>query len=427
MPNLNPLSLRVNITWTLAGNAVYVLCQWAVIVILAKLGTPTLVGQYALGLAIATPAFVFSSLALRTLLVTDTKNTHPFGVYLALRLTLTTLVFIAIFAGYSMASTPGETSMIVIAVAALKGSESINEIFYGFIQKHERMDAAAKSKAAKGVVTLAALSAALMLGYSLFIALLAALACRMLIFCLFDLTRCALVRADAEDPDNRLTPAWNFSAMHRLFFTALPLGIVLMLISLSLQMPRIFLEGFHDEHALGIFAALASLLAAGNQVVSALGESASPQLAKRYNDMRYAEFRTLSLKLIGFSAMMGALATLAVTAFGRPLLTLLFDAEYAEYNQALIIIMAASIFFYPSVILGYCATTSRRLRYQPWLVIVVAAATFAACMAIIPSYGVVGAAYVILISAATRIIAYLVLFLFQSDKDPVHSTAANPV
>jgi len=36
---------------------IYSGCQWGTLVLLAKLGNPTMVGQYSLALAIATPIF----------------------------------------------------------------------------------------------------------------------------------------------------------------------------------------------------------------------------------------------------------------------------------------------------------------------------------------------------------------------------------
>jgi O-antigen/teichoic acid export membrane protein len=48
------LSLRRNFAWLSAGQALYALSQWGVLAILAKLLTSQEVGEFALGLAIAT-------------------------------------------------------------------------------------------------------------------------------------------------------------------------------------------------------------------------------------------------------------------------------------------------------------------------------------------------------------------------------------
>ena len=44
------LPLRKNFAWTLTGNVVYAGCQWGMLMAIAKLGTPAMLGQFALGL-----------------------------------------------------------------------------------------------------------------------------------------------------------------------------------------------------------------------------------------------------------------------------------------------------------------------------------------------------------------------------------------
>ena len=49
-PDLLPaLPLRKNLAWTLTGKLVYGGCLWGVLVAIAKLGTPDMLGQFALG------------------------------------------------------------------------------------------------------------------------------------------------------------------------------------------------------------------------------------------------------------------------------------------------------------------------------------------------------------------------------------------
>src|SRR3954469_7592651 len=85
------LSLRSNFSWTFAGNVVYAGCQWGMLMVLAKLGSPERVGQFALGLAVTAPILMFSNLQLRAIQATDARREYRFGHYLALRLATTAL------------------------------------------------------------------------------------------------------------------------------------------------------------------------------------------------------------------------------------------------------------------------------------------------------------------------------------------------
>ena len=60
------------------------------VIVLAKLGSPEHLGQFAFGLAMTAPVFMFSTLRLRDVQATDAKNEYRFGDYFALRIMTTT-------------------------------------------------------------------------------------------------------------------------------------------------------------------------------------------------------------------------------------------------------------------------------------------------------------------------------------------------
>src|SRR4051812_23472007 len=84
-----PVSLRRNFLETLSGNLVYAGCQSGVLVALAKLGTPQVVGVYALPLAITSPVMLLSNLQLREVQAPAARREYSPGEYLALRLLCT--------------------------------------------------------------------------------------------------------------------------------------------------------------------------------------------------------------------------------------------------------------------------------------------------------------------------------------------------
>src|SRR5262249_21688837 len=88
--------LRRTFSWALAGNVVYAGCQWALLIVLAKLGSPEMVGRFALALAVAGPVMLFAGLQLAAVQATDAAREYRFGHYLALRLTTTGLALAAI-------------------------------------------------------------------------------------------------------------------------------------------------------------------------------------------------------------------------------------------------------------------------------------------------------------------------------------------
>ncbi|MEP6934845.1 MAG: lipopolysaccharide biosynthesis protein, partial [Nitrospirota bacterium] len=151
-------SLSWNFSWTISGDVIYAACQWGMLIVLAKLGSPEMVGQFALGLAVTAPVIIFANLALRQIQSTDVRNEFEFGDYLALRLLTTGLALLVILGIAGFAGYRREAVLVILALGLAKAIEAISDIFYGILQRHEQMAFIAKSKIIKGPLSLLCLA-----------------------------------------------------------------------------------------------------------------------------------------------------------------------------------------------------------------------------------------------------------------------------
>jgi len=137
--------LRVSFSWTLAGNLIYALCQFGMLSALAKLGNASIVGQYALALAIAAPVFMLTNLQLRAVQATDARHEYRFADYFTLRIVATLLGILVIvgIAGITRYDLPTKT--LIVLVACAKAVETISDVIAGHLQKMERLDKVARA------------------------------------------------------------------------------------------------------------------------------------------------------------------------------------------------------------------------------------------------------------------------------------------
>ena len=136
LPPPRGLSLRENFSWTFAGNVVYAASQWGLLVALAKLGSPEMVGRFSLGLAIAAPVMMLTNLQLRGVQATDARRQYRFGHYLALRLVMTTAALAVIAAISCLAGYSFEAAAVVVIVGVAKASESVSDVYHGLLQQN---------------------------------------------------------------------------------------------------------------------------------------------------------------------------------------------------------------------------------------------------------------------------------------------------
>jgi len=414
MKKYKPLTLRRNFSWTFVSNVVYAGCQWGILMVLAKLGSPENIGQFTLGLAQTAPVFMLTNLQLHEIQATDAKRDFLFNDYLGLRLlgviiALVIIVGIILFLNYSL-----DTALVILVITFAKAFESISDIFYGLMQQHERMDIVAFSKMIKGFLSVVFLAIPFYLTGSVLWGAIGLCIAWVLVLFGYDLRNGGSILREttlgslAYSPDLPrgfvLKPQWQPKIMKKLVVLAFPLGVTMMLISLRGNIPRYLIEYYLGERELGIFASLAYLMLLGNMVVNALAQSASPKLSKFYASGERNKFQALLLKLVVVAIVLGSTTVIVSVLAGKQILTILYRPEYAQNADIFNWLMLAGSISYISWFLGDGLTAIRYLRIQLPLYLLITGLSGGICLWLIPIFGLKGAAFALLIAALVEVL-----------------------
>ena len=373
--------------------------------VLAKLGSTTMVGYFALGLAVTAPVYMLTNLNLRGIQSTDARREYQFGHYLGLRLLAIPLAFLIIVGVVVVSGYSRESAAVILVVGVAKAFESVSDVFYGLLQQHERMDRIAISMIAKGILSLAALGAGVYATHNVLWGALGLAIVWALLLVGYDMRNGALMlrrstRAAPIGPQGPLAglralhPLWERALLKRLVYLTLPIGIVMMVGSLSVNIPRYAIERYLGSSELGIFAAMSYVLVAGTTVTSALGQAASPRLSQYFAAGRRSAFRSLLLRLLGVGAVLGSSGMLIGIVAGHTILTLLYRPEYAHYLNVFVWLLVAAGFSYVASFLGYGLTSARYLKIQVPISGAVVVCMATGSILLIPRYGMIAAAWV---------------------------------
>lgn len=407
-----------NFSWSFTGNIVYAICQWGMLIVLAKLGNPEMVGQFTLGLAITAPAILFTNLQLREIQATDAKHQYAFGDYLGLRI-LSIAAFLIIMLGViAITGYSRETAWIIFLLSIGRSLDALSDVFYGFIQLHERMNWIAISVMIRGLLSVLLLGIGVYLFGSMVGGTIGLVIASFLVLTLCDFYSSISVLRQTLLPESStylpirtgikwFKPQWDWQRLQQLTWYALPLGLVLLLFSLNINIPRYLVEWRFGAHTLGIFAAIASLPLAGNLVIKALGQTAIPRLAKYYAGGHQTAFCRLLLKLVGIGTLFGVLGLFVASTWGQELLSLLFGAEYAQQTDLLVWLMVPATIDYAASFLGEGMTAARYIRSQIPLFLSVTTVLVIACLWLLPIMGLTGVAIALMLAAITRIVISL--------------------
>lgn len=401
---LVPLSLRTNVCWTLAGNTVYAACQWGVLVVLARMGSEDAVGLCALALALTAPIIIASQLQLRSVQATDALRQFAFGHYLTLRIVMTTLALAVIAAAGAFSGYDARIVTVILGIGGAKAADAIGDVFLGRWQQDERMDAVAITFIASGLLTLGATALSMALTGSVAVVALAwaACSCVNLAWVVERSRRVYHLRwADAVVQDR--------AELVRLARLALPLGIVMMLVSVNANIPRYLVEHYLGLSKLGVFATIAYLGVAGGAVFNAVGQAVSPRLSRAYAAGGGAPADVLLVRLFVLALLLGTGGIVVAFAAGPVLLAEIYGDAYAHAAPLLAAIMIATTLSYFASALGYALTAAREFALQAPLFVAVTAVTAGAGIVLIPQLGMVGAAWAMGVGSAFQVTASAVL------------------
>lgn len=376
-----------NFVWTLCGNSFGAAAQWALVVLLARLGDAAMVGQYTLGLAITSPIFTLASLNLRSLQATDSTGQFRFADYLGIRLVAATLAVLAtagvvLFGSYSI-----ETAMVVAGVAAMKFIDAMSETVYGRWHQREQMDRIAQSMILRGAISIVLLSALVWYTRSAAGGVAGLAIVSLGVLALYDLQRLDIGRrVRVPSFDAVWTKIWSLARV------AGPLGLAPMLVSVNSFQSRYWLAHERSEADVGLYSALAYVTIAANLVVVALGQAAGPSMTRSLDHGDRHSFFRQAARLGVVALGLGLAGVAGAMLWGGPLMRFCYGEAYARHAGALVWLMGAGAFNYLASCAGYTLSSARRFLVQLPILCTSGVVIAIGSWLLIPGRGVEGAA-----------------------------------
>jgi O-antigen/teichoic acid export membrane protein len=341
--------------------------------------------------------FMLTSLQLRAVLATDARDEYRLAHYLALRILGTAAGLILIAGFVALSHFRRDTAIVVLLVSLAKAAETLSDIIYGFWQKHEHFDKIAIALSGRGLGSLVAMAAVLYFTRSIALAA-AAMAAYWFVWLATYERRGAKNLLAGVSSHESLRAEWDIEKCKQLLMLSMPLGTMMLLLSLNANVPRYFVEHYLGEASLGYFAAMAYVFVAGNTVMAAMGQSSLPRLARQFDSDRPA-FARLLKNMVLLGAVVGMAGVGVGVFFGPAFLRLVYRADYAQYANVFTWLMVGAAFAYVGSMLGYAMTAARVFRPQVPLFLGATTITALACWIMVPRWGLTGSAFAVLLGA----------------------------
>ncbi len=404
-------SLQENFTWMFIGNGVYAFTQWIQLLLITKLCTTTELGTFTFAIAIATPVFMFAGFKLRLVMIADVRNNWSFDEYFSLRTVSVFISFLIIIAIIILSGFNAFKFKVILIMALIKGIEQIQDIIYAKFQSIENMKLISISMMLRGTLVVVGLFAGIWFYQEFIPGILLMLLSTLCVMLLFDYVHLKKINS-AKPPQYRFNKKRMFALVKKSF----PMGIVLFLTALNLNVSKYFAEYYLGTDLQGIFSVILYVIVVGSLVIDAVGHALSPRMCRYIEDRNKTSFNKLKIIFMVIAVSIGILCFFVSLIWGEDLLLLLFSKEVSRYNNVFILLMASSAAIFLAEALGFCLTAMSVFKEQPYVYFIVALTNTILCYLFIKPFGLAGLVYAIFISSSINSILLFYLIYNKLNK-----------
>lgn len=395
-----------NFSWSFAGNVIYAISQWVLLIIITRVGSSYDAGVYSLGLAITAPFILLINLNFTAIQSTNLQIQFGFLSFKMIRL-LGNLSFFTVFSVILvMSSYDFNVSIVLLLIALMKVVESVSDLYYGLFQYNERLDLVAKSVMSRGLIGTLLFGLGYYYFHELYIAVAFILIYWFMNLLFYDSQKGK--RLLKRMPKSRYT----FS-MWDLVKLGIPLGIAACIASFNVNIPRVFLENYLTFEDLGYFSAVFYMVLIMGKFMTSLANTFLPRLARLYEQNDLRNFIRI-LKMIILMLFILFLIILNFTYFfGSELLGFIYGEEYKNLRKLLMLILFYGLLNYLGFVFETGLNAMKEYRFRMFNEVFVSSVIIIGCLYFIPNFSLIGAALVLILSAFVKCSFLLTLFLVQ--------------
>lgn len=403
--------LLKNVSWIFTGNVVSALVKWLILILIARIFTPKELGIYSLAFAITSPLALFMNMKLRALAVTDPNLS--FQNYIISR-NLLTLFSIMLLIGISLVIYPDYT-LIIALVGLSKIMDLHSEIYYSLPQINNDFNYIGKLMIYKHLFILTSFIMAIALTKNLMLSLLIQFVSQFMFFHIIE-------KKGINKKYSSNDKSYTKEDVKRIIKYGLPLGLSLMLISLTSNFPKYLLEYFTSTEMVGFYSAITYIVIMGNLVMNSISQNFLPKLTKLFNDNEFNTFKKyVFLYLTCFSILLGVIIILFSIFLGDTFLEIVYGPNFTKYSNILIIMSIAVTLNFISWNFDTAIMSMRYISIQPKISIIVLIVSVLSGYILIPLYGVDGTAYAMIITFMSQLLIRLYFVIKELNTQEVRS------
>lgn len=306
-----------------------------ILVVISRENGLVAVGSFAFAFSVSIMFWAIGMWGGRTYQVSDTRGEFADASYIVARLALAACILVGSWIFCLANSYDRQKTSLIVVLVLFKAIESIADGLYGVLQVHGKLYIAGRSLAYKAVLGILTFTLVNLLTRDLVLASLGLVMANVVVSLVYDLPRLmgvATIHIDRHELRSVVT----------ILRRSLPVFIASFLAMFSLNIPRYFIDVFHNEQN-GYFGILAMPITLILLVMTFLLQPNVLRISQLYASGKRQEMRRLVLSLTALTAVVGGAIVLAAFLVGVPLLKAVFGSDFSPYRAELVVITVGAV------------------------------------------------------------------------------------
>ena len=401
-------NLKKNFIWNTLGVLTLSLTSFVYSLILVRLCNLSVSGVWSYTFAIACTSVTLASFGGRTFQVTDVRQelstyTYIFARYFTVSVTFILILIFTFIKGFSLSK-----SFILIFLCLFKFCEELSDVYYGILQKHDKLYIVGKSMFFKSIFNMLLFFLGIYLFQSLLVAVIFILVNNFMFFYFYDRKRALML----EKVDKKIC----LQMMKIYLKNNLIICLTLFLATYLVNCPKYVMGNLLNDEQQGIYNLLALPATAVTLIGSFIINPLLVGISEDYEHCRIKNIKRTCFKIVGILLLFGILILGGGYLLGIPVMKLVYDFDLALYLSDFMLMIIGCTFYTISSVLSLILISTRKLMSQLIFNIVLTMFAYLLCYFLIQNYVIHGGVLAYLIVMFIRSFVYILMIVFMKEK-----------
>lgn len=393
---------KKNVLWNMIGTTFNAFNSLFFMMIVTRINGLKSSGVFTLAFSLACLLCLIGGYEGRVYQVTDVKNEYSDVEYIVHRIiTCVIMMVIVIFYCFIM-KYDAYKFIVTVSLCLMKCFEVFSDVFYGVLQKDDKLYIVGISLFLKSVFSVVAFIAFDLITKNLLISCLVLDLVWLILFLVYDLPKSkCIIKKDS----------YSFSNVLRLFKTGFFSFAILFLSVYLVNAQKYALDGVVEESLQAIFGMIlmpATIISLAGQY---LLQPILNTMANLYSNGEKKEFNKIVFKALLLIVAFGVVCVIGAYILGIPVLNILYSVHIDDYKLHLLIIIFGAILYSMSTLLSAALTTVRYTFVQFIVFSISSVIAFVISRILIGQFSIYGAATAYLITMACQFILYVIIYI----------------